>query len=743
MIRRAHALSFMLALAGCGPHSFQPQFKAPEATNERVVLAEINAQKARDERPVAVGISGDSTRLFAWDLSAGLLWERPIHAKSAPLVVADAIVTREQDGIVVRDLASGEVRVVVDEEGELIGADGQGRALVIAIGYADNADPRARIVYVEGDRVKWRQPLKLGVGVPALAGRYVLVPWATQRLSVLSAQNGGVELARWHFNKIVIGQALIDRGRVYVGQHGWMRLDEATIEHAAQANAAYAPVGRALPGQPPLMRDGYLPVPEPENAYHRLRADWRVAAADGPLAAEDDLLAVRFYRMLFALAAGSDDVRWVRTFDHDLVGSAIQPGGMFVADNAGMLRFIDDSGVTRMQRDLGRPLQTLSIRPGAWVPATNADTAAKPGEAPAGSLREQLFAAAALEDDRLTGGRGFAIEHLARSEEAAVTANLIALCSATKSPQPLQLAACGHLSKRTSGGDSVIEAMRRHASFLEDADPPPVGALAQAAAAMQLKKAGPLLVAHLEDPNTSARDLPVLFDALEKLGHRGASSAIERFVRLHHAEPEGSEAAPALYAALHAIGTLRMKSARPSLQDIEGDVLTPNGVREKAHEALALLDAPLAPPVSSKPEAAPKPEAAEEAQEGDDTMTDPRPYALTADMVRESLRPMQKTLSQCLVADTTRPRSARVSMVVQGEGRVEGIFVLPTTLQACIEPLVREAKFPATRLGRQRVMHVVFGANATAHDVKPSKLPAARAKAKAKPAATPAPAKAP
>jgi hypothetical protein len=78
-------------------------------------------------------------------------------------------------------------------------------------------------------------------------------------------------------------------------------------------------------------------------------------------------------------------------------------------------------------------------------------------------------------------------------------------------------------------------------------------------------------------------------------------------------------------------------------------------------------------------------------------------------------------------------------MVVHGEGRVEGIFVLPTTLQACIEPLVREAKFPATRLGRQRVMHVVFGPNATAADMKPVKPAKAIAKPAAKPKANASP----
>jgi hypothetical protein len=81
---------------------------------------------------------------------------------------------------------------------------------------------------------------------------------------------------------------------------------------------------------------------------------------------------------------------------------------------------------------------------------------------------------------------------------------------------------------------------------------------------------------------------------------------------------------------------------------------------------------------------------------------------------------VRQQLSQCLVADPSRPRIARVSMVVQGEGRVEGVFVIPTTSQACMEPLVREAKFPATRAGRQRITHVVHGANAVKQAPKPT-----------------------
>jgi hypothetical protein len=659
------------------------------------------------------------------------------------LVVADAVVTQEASGIVVRDLASGEVRVVVDEVGHLIGADGEGRSLAIAIGY-DTPDPRAALAYVEGQNLRWKQRLGMPVGVPALVGGYVIVPWATQRLSVLSARDGR-ELARWDFQHWVLGYALVDRGHVYVGQHGLMQLDQSMLEHVSEPMTPYAPFKRSLPGQPPLLRDGYLPVPEPTNAYHELRLDWRVAAGDGALKTENDLLVLRFYRLLFALDANADGIRWVRTFDHDLVGAAMQPGGLFVADGAGALSFLDATGVTRMQRDLGRSLQVLTIRPGPWVPTPVADAAAVQPTA----LRDQLFAAAALHDDRLGAGRAYAIEHLARMPDPIVTAHLIALCADRKSPTELQSSACASLAHRANGGDDVLSALSVRASFLEGREHPPVGALAQAAAQMQLKKAGPLLTAQMEDPSTSARDLVFVLAAIEQLGHRPAGAAIERFVRLHHAEPEGSEVGPALYAALHALGTLRVRSARPTLLDVQEDDLTPAGVRAKAREAVALLDAPAVARTESKPGAAaasPEPEVAEESE---DQPADPRAYALSAEVVSAALRPQAKALSQCLATDPSKPRSARLSMVVQGEGRVEGVFVLPATLKPCIEPLVHQAQFPATRSGRQRVTHTLYGPNAVAAPPtkqkggkRPVSKPAA-AKPTDKPADKPAPASAP
>jgi hypothetical protein len=136
-------------------------------------------------------------------------------------------------------------------------------------------------------------------------------------------------------------------------------------------------------------------------------------------------------------------------------------------------------------------------------------------------------------------------------------------------------------------------------------------------------------------------------------------------------------------------------------------------------------------------------------------LTDSRPYSLTPDMVRDALKPARSRLAQCLAADPAKVRSARASMVVNGDGRVEGVFVTPTTLQACVEAAVQEARFPITRLGRQRISHVLYGPNATsavtpdgdepAKSRKPTrkeKAPARPAKrAQAAPAAAPAPKK--
>ena len=718
MTRRWASLGCAL-LGACAAQSFQPRFSAPAAPKPSVVMTDLAQRKPRSERPVVVGLTSDPLQLFAWDLKTGLLWEKPVAAKSAPLVAADAVILQEAQGVVVRDLATGEVRAIVDEQASLVGADGQGDRVVVSMAQATPNHPGA-IALIEGGSLRWKQLLGLPVGSPALFGEYVWVPWATQRLSVLAAHDGG-EIGRFHYTSTVMGHALVENGHLYVGQLGLLPVDRDLLERPKTKRVPYTPLKRSLPGQPALLPDGYLPVSDPDNAAHRLQVTWSIAEAKGAPSSQNDLLLLRFYRMLFALDARADELRWVRTFEHDLVGAAMTAGGMWLADAAGQIRYLDTLGATQYSCNLGRALRVVALRPSQFVPeSTTANTApgaapAQPTaakvpnpEAPVGSLREQLFAAASLNDDRLGAARAYAASYLARFEEPEVTSNLVGLCSETGNPEPLRAAACFELVGRKNGEAAVLQALRVRASFLEGTSAPPVGPLAQAAAKMQIKQAGPLLVSHIEDPNTPARDLVAAFQSIEGLAERSSAPSIERFVRLHHAEPEGSELAPALGAALHALGALHARPQRASLVDIAADALTTKSTREQAQAALALLDAP----VAKEPSPQPGKPARAEAQPADEVQTDPRPYALTNDVVTKALMPLRQRLGHCLTLDSSRPHSGRTSLVIDGKGSVEGVFVLPSTLQACVEPILREARFPSTRLGRQRVTHVFYGENA-------------------------------
>jgi hypothetical protein len=93
-------------------------------------------------------------------------------------------------------------------------------------------------------------------------------------------------------------------------------------------------------------------------------------------------------------------------------------------------------------------------------------------------------------------------------------------------------------------------------------------------------------------------------------------------------------------------------------------------------------------------------------------------------------------------------------MIVAGDGAIEGLLVSPASLQACMEPLVRTARFPETRLGRQHLSHTVYqpadkvsAPVAPAARVTPEKKPARPAASKPgqakSPAAKPAPASKP
>lgn len=703
-------LSLVLTLglaSACGGAALPSRFQAPVAPTEQAVAEHLARPRARSERSVVVGLTVKPSRLCAWDLNGTALFKVPVEARSQPLVAGDAVVMAEAEGIVVRDLASGAVRLTIADEGRLIAADGIGSELVVAL--ADEEDPATgEIVFVRGQRVAWRRPLSQAVGTPALVGEQVLVPWGHQRLSVLASADG-VELSRWDFDGIALAQATVDRDHVYVGQYGLLRVsgDLPGLRHGTVE--AYSPVKRTLPGQPPLLRDGYAVVVEPGHASERVAVTFRPSASE-VAAAEQDLLLSRFYRVLIGMHASRDELRFVRSFEHDLVAASIEDGYSLVVDAAGGLYGVDAAGSELFKRELGEALQSAALRIGKdaapQAQVTTGNDAAKGAKGSAETLHAQLLGVARLTDDRLGLVRMFALDRLAAHDDASITAELIQLCADRATTESVRNTACEHLSHREKGGGEVVEALRRRASFLDGTPQPPVAALSRASTRMQLKQAAPYLLSHAEDPNTSAADLVFVFEALDALGHKPAIAMLERFVRLHHAEPAGSELSKPLFAALGALGNLRAKNTRQTLEAIASDALTLEPVRQKAREALSVIDAPprVDAPVA-KPEPAPVVKAEE--PEPEEVQTDPRPWSVDGDSVKLAFKAARPQLLRCLRDDPAGLKSARVSLVLTGQGEVEGSFVTPTSMQPCMEPILRSLRFPSTRIGRQHVTHTL------------------------------------
>jgi hypothetical protein len=734
-------LALLLILSGCGTAVLSPAYPKSQAEKPRVVLATLESVPARTELPVLVGVTEEPQQLFAWDLTkSSLLWKLPVVARSAPRVAADIVVTQEAEGVVGRALADGRELFSIDDDVQLVGIDGAGDQVVITLLLDPETDPRGLLVAADHGGIRWQLEIGTPAGSPALVGDTVIVPWGTQRVSLLDASDGA-ERVRLLLKDSVAGHAFVDRGAAFIGQHGLFLVDRQLESGARSMAHHYSPLARPMPGQPGLFGDSYEPVYGPEHASHRVNLGWRVRRGDkGELGMEDSSLYLQFYRMLFALDAESDSVSWIYQGDADVVATAVQPGGVYALDAAGNLLFLNSMGHVLASNALGLKLTMGYIRPGAFVPAASGGDAAANAQASASHaarpLNEQLRDAAKLDDPRLASGRAFAVEHLSRFDTAEVTAELVGICADPGAPEPVTVMACRKLAERSQGKEHVLAALQTARGGLGTENPPPIGALASAARSMGIKAAAPLLVPFLEDPRTRSADLAPLAQALGELGGPAQAAPLERFLKLYHAEPQEPELARALEAAARGSAELRGKAALPGLRALAADPMAMAGL---AAALAAVIDTiehpPAAKPAEATPAAATATAPAAKAAEADPN----RPRYLSMDMVEDVLQKATPRLRRCLQQPGGEPvLSARVSMVVDSDGQVEGVFVAPGSTQACVEPIVREHRFPATRTGRQQVVHVIHSRTMEAQQARAEREAKRAAKAEpAQPAAAP------
>ncbi len=690
-------LPYALVLFGCGTTAFAPTFEERDDPEFSNVMSEIGSAPAREESAVVVAVTRDPNGLLAWDLRAGRrAWAIRTNVTATPIIAGNYVVAGEDGIAVVRRLSDGErVYAVGDRELRLVGAGGEGDRLVISLARGEGESPPGVVIGIEGGAGRWTQELAMSVAAPQVVGSVAIVPWAQQRVSFLDMAEGR-ERARLRIEDAVIGHVMRSRDAIILGQHELFAMTPQLAERGRRGDEFLRPQGRPLPGQPPLLADGYERRFAPDSARNRVRLEWALGDAEGEgLAFTDGVVYFVFYRMVFGLDAAADELRWVQTLPSDVVGAAAAPGGALVVTEDGTLRFLSAAGTGRevWNATLGARVQAAAVRMAAFSPEQS--------EGESEPLRVQLERAAALEDQRLDAGRALVFRYYARLPSEDVTAQLIRWCAERGVGGPARLAACEAVASRENGGSHVREALRARASFLNDIPPPPVGALARAAANMRLRDTVAALLTHLSDPATPAEELTGLFDGLARLGDARAIAPIENYLRLYHADAIEGRDVEALGAAAKALVTLS-EERFSTVQDLAADPLASQGARDRMTRALTeLLSARAAQEAPATPARTPHPQPEPPA-------ADDRPDRITNEICSGVLQPVDARLRRCLERPGADPHpSARIMMTVDAEGHPQTVSVTPPALQECIEPLVRARTFPRTRRGSESIVHVI------------------------------------
>jgi HEAT repeat protein len=323
------------------------------------------------------------------------------------------------------------------------------------------------------------------------------------------------------------------------------------------------------------------------------------------------------------------------------------------------------------------------------------------------TLRQQLAAAAQDADSRLVPVRLLAVELLAKLPDPDATQDLLALCEDDRTTVGIRKAACNALRTRKNGNDHVLAALARHAVYLDGTVAPPVGALAKAAATQQETRAAPLLIAHLQDPNTPTQGLAELIRALGELKAASAGPALAEFLMLYHADAIDEHLAHALEQTPDTLVKLVGEAARPTLVKVAEDPLSAGNVRQSAQKALAQLDEQ-AKAAQRDPEAQKLAEqqAADAAQAAQKEPPKP-PAHITIDVIQQALLPVHDKLKACIADAKPEQFQARVVLVIE-DGQVLMVSVLPEQLQSCIEPLIRSQPFPLTQTSqRERISYTI------------------------------------
>lgn len=558
-----------------------------------LVQKRLAAAKAPAGVPLAVGVDGKG--LVGLPLESGRVWSHAVALDALPAVAGSVVVVTAAGRVLAFDAGSGKALWSVDAERRpLRGAGDDGSVTAVTLGPRDAGHASQLLVVDRAGQVRQRLDASAELGRPAVLGGVALVPWQNQYVSAIDT-GSGEEIGRLLVREQV-SNALSIGGSLYVGQLGLLRFDDRIAAATAGGAQRIDLPSKSLPGDPLWLLDGTKTMSPTAGARARVRLFARPTERGSDLGLAGAHFAATYYRIVMGFREQDAQLSWVKTLPADSLGGDAANPGFILCDKLGTVHRLDaSSGAAQAPLSLGTRLHACVVQAAEL-------SVASPGSA--APLTQQISEAIRSNDPEMAAAHEFLLSEIGSREDPAVTKLLIDVLSAPRTAPSLRKSAERLLAARRDGVDAMLAALQDHYDYLTDTlRTPPVGALAEALAAMKERRAAPLLAQQLNDPANPPEDLVRVAKALTVLATPAELDELLAFLSLYRATADEDSLIQAVLLVGEALLTLGTDVAREAVENAATGPLTVPAVQSGL--AKLLQRNPSAKPAAATSSAAP------------------------------------------------------------------------------------------------------------------------------------------
>ncbi len=531
---------------------------------------------------VAVGVTATGLRGAA--LPDGDAWHSETPVDVVPSIAGNLVVATGGGELFALDAKTGKKLWSVSAQGrKLRGAADDGGTTVVSLGGERPGESLLLFVDRAGGVVFEAEP-EPEIGVPGARGGVAFVPFGDQYVVALEIPTGR-EVARLLMRDLV-SRALNVGGTLYFGEQAFVRYDDA-IRFASSntANRFTFPI-RPLPGNPRWLASGQEVAAVDDSARGRIRLFALPDASGNGQGLANAAYAASYFRVIYAFRPPKGGLLFTDALPAEAVGGAAFASGFAFCDASGKVHLYGATGGRVNTLSLGERIRACAVEGGAL---------SLPAGTPRGTLVQQIDTTLANLEPDMASAAGLLIEELGGLPDPDVTRVLIALAQNSRIIGEQRALVRKLLAARRSGNDEMLAALARHYDFVSGEQPPPVGPLAEALAAMKETRAAAPLARHLNDPATPEEDVELAARALETLATPAELEELRTFFALYRATATSEPLVNAVISTAATLLRVGGTEGKALVDRAELDPLTLPEVRK----ALASLTAKPAPAPST------------------------------------------------------------------------------------------------------------------------------------------------